>query len=207
MSRRRSRRIRIDKDDAEFAEDGWFSVPRKAIRDPVMSPAARWAYAWMLANETGFYTTAEDIAQAGGIGIHAAEDLIYEVEAAGYLLRTYTRNGRGHIDGIDYKLKALPVPEAQRTAKPRKPRKKRSSFPRPWTTSTTPARPRSKPPLPARKAPSLDMREGGLPVCAAQDSSPYIRSRAFPQVTPHLRTSGLRPPGDQGFRRSGLVSA
>lgn len=128
MSRRRSRRIRIDKDDAEFAEHGWFSCPRKAIRDQAMSPAARWAYAWMIANETGFYITAEDIAEAGNLGIHAAEDLIYEVEAAGYLLRNYTRNARGHIDGIDYKLKALPVPEAERTAKPRKERKKRSAF-------------------------------------------------------------------------------
>lgn len=129
MSRRRSRRIRIDKDDAEFAEEGWFSCPRRLIRDQSMSPMARWAYAWMIANETGFYITAEDVAEAGSIGIHAAEDAIYEIEAAGYLLRNYTRNGRGHIDGIHYKLKAKPAPVEQRTAKPRKPRKKRSSFP------------------------------------------------------------------------------
>jgi hypothetical protein len=130
MSRRRSRRIRIDKDDAEFAEHGWFSMPRKVIRDTSMSIGARWAYGWMVANETGFQITADDIADAGGIGIHAAEDLVYEIEAAGYLLRTYTRNGRGHIDGIDYKLKALPVPEKDRTARPRKERKKRSTFPK-----------------------------------------------------------------------------
>lgn len=129
MSRRRTRRIRIDKDAAEFAEDGWFSMPRRVIRDSSMSPAARWAYGWMVSNETGWTITADDIAEAGDMGIHAAEDLVYEIEAAGYLLRNYTRNERGHVTGIDYKLKAVPVPEDKRTHKPRKPRKKRE-FPR-----------------------------------------------------------------------------
>lgn len=129
VSRGRSRRIRIDKDAADFAENGWFSCPRKLTRDQSLSPAARWAYSYMVSNETGWYITAEDIAESGGMGIHAAEDLVYELEVAGYLTRHYTREGN-RISGIEYKLKALPVPSEQRTAKPRKERKKRSNFPK-----------------------------------------------------------------------------
>lgn len=125
MSRRRTRRIRIDRDEAEFAEHGWFSCPNKAMRDTDLSIAARWAFGWMMSNQTGFSISAEDIAEAGGLGIHAAEDLVYELEAAGWLTRHYTRSSRGYIDGIDYKLKPYPVSPDERTAKPRKERAKR----------------------------------------------------------------------------------
>lgn len=129
MSRGRSRRIRINKDDADFAEHGWFSCPNKLVRDSTLSPAARWAYSYMVANQTGWHITAEDIAESGNMGIHAAEDLVYELEVAGYVTRHYTRE-QGRITGIEYKLKAVPVPEAERTNKPRKERVKRSSFPK-----------------------------------------------------------------------------
>jgi hypothetical protein len=128
MSRRRTRTIRIQRDEAEFAEEGWFSCPNRLIRDNSLSPAARWAYAWMMSHNDQWSITASEIADAAGIGLHAAEDLVYELEVAGYLVRYYTRNALGHVTGIDYKLKARPVPEEQRTAKPRKPRKKRSAF-------------------------------------------------------------------------------
>lgn len=129
MSRGRSRRIRIDKDAADFAEHGWYSCPNRLTRDSSLSPAARWAYGFMVSNQTGWHITAEDIAENGGMGIHAAEDLVYELEVAGYLTRHYTRE-KGRITGIEYKLKALPVPVEERTSKPRKERVKRSSFPR-----------------------------------------------------------------------------
>jgi len=129
VSRGRSRRIRIDKDAADFAEHGWYSCPNRLTRDSSLSPAARWAYGLMISNQTGWHMTAEDIAESGNMGIHAAEDLVYELEAAGYLTRHYTRD-QGRITGIEYKLKAVPVPPEERTSKPRKERVKRSAFPK-----------------------------------------------------------------------------
>lgn len=129
MSRARSR-IEIRKDKLAWKHDGWTSVPNRVLRNNALSPSARWAFAWLVSHDDDFMITAADIAEAGGIGIHAAEDLVYELEAAGYLLREFTRNADGRISGVVYTLVHKPVSEKLRTVRPRKPRKVRSSFPK-----------------------------------------------------------------------------
>ena len=121
------RRARITKDVEAFKADGWTASPNALIRDTSLSPAARWAWSWMNSNDDGWMTSAQDIADAGGCGVHAAEDLLYELERAGYLCREYTRNRRGQVTGMDFKLQPLPVPEDKRTYRPRQPRSPRKT--------------------------------------------------------------------------------
>jgi len=115
-------RIRITKDEEEWEQHGWTSVPNQMLRDPALSIGARWAFAWMATHRPNWYSTASAVAEAGSIGINKAEGFVAELETAGYLTRIYTRApGKGWIIGVEYRLHPVPVAEELRTNSKRGP--------------------------------------------------------------------------------------
>lgn len=128
-SAKTKRGIRVRKDAEAWKTHGWTSVPN-AILDSGASlgPEPVAAFCWMARHRDDFEFAADDVAGAFGVGLHKAEDWLYSLEFHGWLTRNYERDSRGRITGVEYMLHPVPVPEDKRTAKPRKERKRRSSF-------------------------------------------------------------------------------
>lgn len=126
------RGIRVRKDAEAWKTCGWTSVPNRILDSGAeLGEGGVAAFCWMARHREDFEFTAEDVAAAFGVGLHKAEDWLYALEFNGWLTRQYERDHRGWITGIEYTLHPAPVGEDDRTAKPRKPRKKRSNFAKP----------------------------------------------------------------------------
>lgn len=125
------RGIRVRKDADAWNAHGWTSIPNRILDSATVlgaEPVA--AFCWMARHREDFEFTAEAVARAFGAGIKKAEGWLYTLESEGWLTRHTIRNTKGWIEGIDYVLHPIPVPEEQRTNRAKKDRKPRHRFPK-----------------------------------------------------------------------------
>lgn len=83
-------------------QDHFTIVPNAWLRDPRLSRRARGLLVELMSHEPGWETSAERLAKVGPEGVAALKSALKELEAAGYLVRETTRDGRGRLTGARY---------------------------------------------------------------------------------------------------------
>lgn len=118
MSRQPPRAF-VEKDAAEWEQDGWTSCPNSILRHPELPWELRAVWAWLASHTSTFEITAEKLRQAGPKGRDWAYNAIKELERWGLLTRHH-EIVEGGQPIIRYKLHHRPVAEDQRTYEPPK---------------------------------------------------------------------------------------
>ncbi len=97
------------------ASDNFAQIANAALQDESLSYRARGVLASMLSRPPGWTTSAERIAAAGLEGRDAIKAALRELEAAGYLVRSRSRDDKGqwhHIQDVyDIPVKDAPPTE------------------------------------------------------------------------------------------------
>lgn len=116
----------VRKDQSAWKRAGWTSVPNSIIHNEDLPPIEAWAWAWMASHTETFEISGEKLWKANKhVAKRTAYDLLHNLETHGLLRRLHEVSDQG-VPYIVYDLHPVPVPPEQRTAKPRKPRPKKS---------------------------------------------------------------------------------
>lgn len=99
----------------EWAETSWFRFPRDFIRDERLSWESRAVAAWMASHDPSFRFDVAYIVKAGPAGRDKVRRIMSELETAGYLVRTRTRNRDGSFGPIIYRLHPEPQSTIRRS--------------------------------------------------------------------------------------------
>lgn len=77
-------------------EDGWFTIPNKAVRDRRLSLKAVGLLAHLLSHEPGWKINSVTLAKHWQVGRDQIRNALSELESFGYVIRVRWQNERGH---------------------------------------------------------------------------------------------------------------